>query len=163
MKIKLRINGETVERNIDATKRLIDFLRDDMELTGVKEGCSAGECGACTVILDGKAVTSCTVLAGQVDGADILTVEGLEKNGELDDLQKAFIAKGAIQCGFCTPDMLMSCKALLQANPDPSTYEIKRAIEGNLCRCTGYNKIVESVKSVAGGCQDAKFCDREEH
>lgn len=149
MKIKLNVNGRYIERETDPTKRLIDFLRDDLELTGVKEGCSEGECGACTVILNGDAVTSCTVFAGQVDGSEIITIEGLEKDGELDALQKSFIENGAIQCGFCTPGMILSCKALLMKNPKPKEEEIRRAIEGNLCRCTGYSKIVKAVEQVA--------------
>lgn len=151
MIIKLIINGEEIENEVDPTKRLIDFLRDDLYLTGVKEGCSEGECGACTVILNGEAVTSCTILAGQVDGSEIITIEGLEKNGELDALQKAFIENGAIQCGFCTPGMILSCKALLLKNSIPSVEEIKTAIEGNLCRCTGYDKIVKVVQSAVKG------------
>ena len=138
MYIEVVVNGEKVKMNIDPTKRLLDFL---------KEGCSEGECGACTVILNKKAVVSCSILAGQVNGDEIITIEGLEKNGELDTIQKAFIEKGAIQCGFCSPGMILSCKALLMRNPHPTDDEIKRAIEGNLCRCTGYNKIVEAVHS----------------
>ena len=148
MLIKLTVNGDIIEKNIDPTKRLIDFLRDDLDLTGTKEGCSEGECGACTVLINDDAVTSCSVLAGQVDGDEIVTIEGLEKSGELDIIQQAFIEKGAIQCGFCTPGMIMSCKALLIKNPEPTVEEIKRAIEGNLCRCTGYIKIVEAVERV---------------
>jgi carbon-monoxide dehydrogenase small subunit len=147
MYIEVVVNGEKVKMNIDPTKRLLDFLRDDLNLTGAKEGCSEGECGACTVILNKKAVVSCSILAGQVNGDEIITIEGLEKNGELDTIQKAFIEKGAIQCGFCSPGMILSCKALLMRNPHPTDDEIKRAIEGNLCRCTGYNKIVEAVHS----------------
>ena len=147
MYIEVVVNGEKVKMNIDPTKRLLDFLRDDLNLTGAKEGCSEGECGACTVILNKKAVASCSILAGQVNGDEIITIEGLEKNGELDIIQKAFIEKGAIQCGFCSPGMILSCKALLMRNPYPTDDEIKRAIEGNLCRCTGYNKIVEAVHS----------------
>lgn len=150
MKIDLTVNGKKVNLEINPNKRLIDFLRDDLNLTGVKEGCSEGECGACTVLLDGCAVTSCTVLAGQVNGREILTIEGLAENGELDVIQKSFIENGAVQCGFCTPGMILSCKALLMKNPNPSEDEIKRAIEGNLCRCTGYNKIVKAVQAVAG-------------
>ena len=150
MLIELIVNNKNIKMDVDPTKRLIDFLRDDLNLTGVKEGCSEGECGACTVILDGVAVTSCTILAGQVNGSEIITIEGLEKNGELNIIQKSFIENGAIQCGFCTPGMIMSCKALLMKNPNPTDDEIKRAIEGNLCRCTGYNKIVKAVKDVIG-------------
>lgn len=148
MILELTVNRKKIKTNVDPTKRLIDFLRDDLNLTGVKEGCSEGECGACTVILDGSAVTSCTILAGQVNKSEIITIEGLEENGELDKLQKSFVENGAIQCGFCTPGMILSCKALLDKNPNPTDAEIKRAIEGNLCRCTGYNKIVNAVNSV---------------
>lgn len=147
MKLVCTINGEKVEREADPCKRLLDFLRDDCDLTGVKEGCSEGECGACTVLLDQKAVTSCTVFTGQVMGKEIITIEGLEKDGELDVLQKAFIENGAIQCGFCTPGMILSCKALLMEYPNPSDEQIKRAIEGNLCRCTGYEKIRTAVRA----------------
>ena len=147
MKLVCTINGEKEEREADPCKRLLDFLRDDCGLTGVKEGCSEGECGACTVLLDQKAVTSCTVFTGQVMGKEIITIEGLEKDGELDVLQKAFIENGAIQCGFCTPGMILSCKALLMEYPNPSDEQIKRAIEGNLCRCTGYEKIRTAVRA----------------
>lgn len=149
MLLNCTINGEKVSRETDPCKRLLDFLREDMELTGVKEGCSEGECGACTVLLDGKAVTSCTVFAGQVAGREIITIEGLEKDGELDILQKTFIENGAIQCGFCTPGMILSCKALLMEYPRPTDEQIKRAIEGNLCRCTGYEKIKLAVEAAA--------------
>ena len=133
---------------VDPRDRLLDILRNKLGLTSVKEGCSEGECGACTVIMDGAAVTSCTVLAMQARGRKIITTEGLEKSGELDKLQDSFMRNGAIQCGYCTPGMLMSCKALLMKNQNPSEGEIRRAIEGNLCRCTGYTKIVESVLDV---------------
>ena len=148
MIVSCRINGNKVNKDIDPSKRLLDFLREDMGLTGVKEGCGEGECGACTVIVDGEAVTSCTMFAGQVMGKEIITIEGLERDGELDRLQKAFIKYGAIQCGFCTPGMILSCKALLMKNKNPTVEEIKRAIEGNLCRCTGYNQIIDAVRSV---------------
>ncbi|HCX60930.1 2Fe-2S iron-sulfur cluster-binding protein [Sedimentibacter sp.] len=150
MIIELAVNNKNIKMDVDPTTRLIDFLRDDLNLTGVKEGCSEGECGACTVILNGEAVTSCTILTGQADGCDITTIEGLAQSGELDDIQKSFIENGAVQCGFCTPGMILSCKALLMKNPNPSEDEIKRAIEGNLCRCTGYNKIVKAVKDIVG-------------
>lgn len=149
MKLTAVINGTPVEKEVDGSKRLIDFLRDDLGLTGTKEGCSEGECGACTVILNGEAVPSCLVLAGQIQGGEVLTVEGLEKNGEPDILQKKIIEHGAIQCGFCTPGFLMSAKALFMKNPHPSSEEICRAIEGNLCRCTGYIKIVEAIEDAA--------------
>lgn len=147
MKINTIINGCPIEADVDEKMRLIDFLRDELNLTGTKEGCSEGECGACTVIMDKRAVTSCTVLAGQIDGCEILTIEGLAKNGELDILQKKFIEYGAVQCGFCTPGFIMSAKALMMNNKNPSLHEIKRAVEGNLCRCTGYIKIIEAIEA----------------
>nr|WP_192844963.1 (2Fe-2S)-binding protein [Clostridium ljungdahlii] len=145
MLIELIVNGKKYKLDINPRKRLLDIIREDLQLTGTKEGCSEGECGACTVIMNNKAVNSCMIMAVQARGKEIITVEGLEKNGELSELQKAFINKGAVQCGFCTSGMLMSCKALLMKNQNPTEEEIKRAIEGNLCRCTGYNKIVEAV------------------
>ncbi|MEL3912294.1 (2Fe-2S)-binding protein [Treponema pedis] len=145
MKINTIINGRPIEAEVDEKMRLIDFLRDELNLTGTKEGCSEGECGACTVIMDKRAVTSCTVLAGQVDGCEILTIESLAQNGELDILQKKFIEHGAVQCGFCSPGFIMSAKALMMNNKNPNLHEIKRAIEGNLCRCTGYIKIIEAI------------------
>ena len=149
MRINTIINGRPIEADVDEKMRLIDFLRDELNLTGTKEGCSEGECGACTVIMDKRAVTSCTVLAGQIDGCEILTIEGLAKNGELDILQKKFIEYGAVQCGFCTPGFIMSAKALMMNNKNPSINEIKRAVEGNLCRCTGYIKIIEAIEAAA--------------
>ena len=149
MRINTIINGRPIEADVDEKMRLIDFLRDELNLTGTKEGCSEGECGACTVIMDQRAVTSCTVLAGQIDGCEILTIEGLAKNGELDILQKKFIEYGAVQCGFCTPGFIMSAKALMMNNKNPSLNEIKRAVEGNLCRCTGYIKIIEAIEAAA--------------
>lgn len=149
IKISFKLNGEKVFAKVEPKKRLLDMLRDDFGLTSVKEGCAEGECGACTVILNDKAVTSCMILAPTVDGDSITTVEGLEKNGELDPLQEAFMKKGAVQCGFCTPGMILSAKALLMKNPHPSVEEIKMAIAGNLCRCTGYKKIIEAIKYVA--------------
>ena len=137
-----------MEKEVEPRKRLLDFLRDDLGLTGAKEGCSEGECGACTVIMDGKAVTSCTVFTGQIMNRSIITIEGLAENGELDIIQEAFIQNGAIQCGFCTPGMILSCKALLMNNPNPSQEEIRRAIEGNLCRCTGYDKILLAMEEI---------------
>lgn len=147
MKINTIINGRPIEAEVDKKMRLIDFLRDEVNLTGTKEGCSEGECGACTVIMDKRAVTSCTVLAGQIDGCEILTIEGLAQNGELDILQKKFIEHGAVQCGFCTPGFIMSAKALMMNNKNPSLHEIKRAVEGNICRCTGYIKIIEAIEA----------------
>jgi aerobic-type carbon monoxide dehydrogenase small subunit (CoxS/CutS family) len=128
---------------------LLQMLREKLALTGTKNGCASGECGACTVLLNGNAVNSCMVLAAECDGADVVTVEGLAKNGELDPLQKKMIELGGVQCGFCTPGVLMSAKALLMRNPNPSEYEIRDALTGNLCRCTGYNRIVEAIKAAA--------------
>ena len=148
MNINLTSNGQLIQKKVDGTKRLIDFLREDLKLTGVKEGCGEGECDACTILLNGKAVTACSVFTGQTNDSEIITIEGLEKNGELDLIQKAFINNGAIQCGFCSPGMILSCKALLLKNPNPSDDEIKKAIEGNLCRCTGYQSIIEAIREI---------------
>lgn len=152
MHIEFKVNGTEYRIDTDPGKRLLDVLREDLLLTGTKEGCGEGECGACTVIMDGLAVNSCLIMAGQITGKEIITVEGLVKDGELDRLQKAFISNGAVQCGYCTPGMLMSSKALLMKNPHPTEEEIRTAIAGNLCRCTGYTKIVAAVKEVS---QDA--------
>ncbi|MEA2020952.1 MAG: (2Fe-2S)-binding protein [Candidatus Caldatribacteriota bacterium] len=147
--VTLKVNRKQVILDVKPKERLIDTLRDQLKLTGTKEGCGIGECGACTVILNGEAVHSCLILTGQLEGSEILTVEGLEINGKLDPLQKAFIDCNAVQCGFCTPGMLMSAKALLMHNPHPTREEIKTALEGNLCRCTGYEQIIEAIESVA--------------
>ncbi|MCK4356293.1 (2Fe-2S)-binding protein [Candidatus Bipolaricaulota bacterium] len=149
MKIRFTVNGRKVDREVTADSRLLDLLRDDLHLTGTKEGCGEGECGACTVLIDGKAVNSCLVLAPQADGKDILTVEGLAKGNELHPIQRAFVEKGAVQCGFCTPGFIMSTYALLKESPNPSNEEILTALEGNLCRCTGYTKIIEAVHYAA--------------
>ena len=149
MKIEIIINGKSRSADVDAGTRLIDVLRNDFRLLSVKEGCGAGECGACTVLLDGMAVCSCVTPAVQADGHEVTTVEGLEENGELDVIQQAFIDCDAIQCGFCTPGMIMSAKALLLKNPSPSKEEIKSALAGNVCRCTGYIKIVDAVAEAA--------------
>lgn len=146
VKVKVKLNYEDVVIEIEPNKRLLDMLREDLNMKSVKEGCGEGECGACTVIVDGKAVTSCTILAPQVDGCSIITLEGLSKNGELDKLQLSFMKAGAVQCGFCTPGMILSAKALLMKKPKPSIDEIKLAMSGNLCRCTGYKKIIEAVE-----------------
>jgi carbon-monoxide dehydrogenase small subunit len=149
IEIQICVNGEkkTVQTATDQT--LLKVLREDLNLTGTKDGCSQGDCGACLVIMDGKAVNSCLVLAPQADGAEIITVEGLTENGELSNLQKAFAERWGFQCGFCTPGVLISSYALLQSNPDPSLDEIKRALAGNLCRCTGYKPIFDSVQMAA--------------
>ncbi|NQV18691.1 MAG: (2Fe-2S)-binding protein [Armatimonadetes bacterium] len=144
--LKFNVNGKDVEITVDDSLRLLDILRDELGLTGTKEGCGIGECGACTVIMNGEAVNSCMILAEQVQNAKVETVENLEKNEVLSKLQDAFLDNGAIQCGFCTTGMLMSSKALLDKNPTPSEEEIKTALEGNLCRCTGYVPILNSVK-----------------
>jgi aerobic carbon-monoxide dehydrogenase small subunit len=150
VRLVLSVNGRTHELHVPAETRLIELLRDDLGLTGTKEGCGEGECGACTVIVDGRAVNSCLVLAQQVRGSEIVTVEGLAEAGELDVLQAAFVRQGAVQCGFCTPGMLMSAKALLDENPGPTEQEIREAIAGNLCRCTGYAAIVAAIREAAG-------------
>ena len=144
--LNFNVNGKDVKLIVDDSLRLLDILRDELGLTGTKEGCAIGECGACTVIMNGEAVNSCMILAAQVDGSEIETIENLERNEVLSKLQDAFLDNGAIQCGFCTPGMVMSAKALLDKNPTPSEEEIKTALEGNLCRCTGYIPILNSVK-----------------
>jgi len=147
--INLKINGETYELNVKPNILLLDLIRDEIGLTGTKRGCDTGECGACTVIIEGKAVNSCLVLAVEADGKNIVTIEGLAKNGKLHPLQEAFTKEGAVQCGFCTPGMILSAKALLDKNINPTEKEIKRAIAGNLCRCTGYTKIIKAIYAAA--------------
>ena len=147
-KMSFNLNHKDVYVEVDPNKRLLDMLRENFGLTGVKEGCGEGECGACTVIMNGDAITSCTVLAPQADGSRIITIEGVSEEGELDEIQEAFIKYGAVQCGFCTPGMVLSIKALLMKNSNPSDEDIKEAIEGNLCRCTGYKKIIDATKEV---------------
>lgn len=150
LKVKLTVNGEEYALEIQEDIRLLDLLRDELGLLGAKEGCGEGECGACTVIMDGHTVNSCMVMAFQADGSDITTIEGLEKNGQIHPIQQAFIDAGAVQCGYCTPGMVLSAKALLDKNPNPTKMEIREGISGNLCRCTGYNKIVQAIKKVKG-------------
>jgi carbon-monoxide dehydrogenase small subunit len=149
MLLAFGVNGIARSLEIEPETRLIDVLRDHLDLTGTKEGCGEGECGACTVLMDGVAVNACLVLGMQARGRQVVTIEGLAVEGKLDPLQQAFIDEGAIQCGYCSPGMLMSAKALLLKNPNPSEPEIRTAISGNLCRCTGYTKIVQAVQSVA--------------
>jgi aerobic carbon-monoxide dehydrogenase small subunit len=149
--VTVEVNGVTYERDVEARRLLVHFLRDDLELTGTHVGCDTGNCGACTVLLDGQAIKSCMVLAIQADGARIETVEGLAGDGELHPLQQAFGARHALQCGYCTPGMLMSAKYLLDSNPEPTEHEIRKAIQGNICRCTGYVNIVEAIASAARG------------
>ena len=148
--ITVTVNGVEYEREVEARKLLIHFLRDDLDLTGSHIGCDTGNCGACSVILDGKLVKSCMLLAVQADGSSIETVESLADGDELNRLQAAFSASHALQCGYCTPGMLMSSTALLRANPNPSDDEIRKGLQGNICRCTGYWNIVEAVKAAAG-------------
>ena len=145
--ITFTLNNKKVSLTTDPMKRLLDVVREDFRLTGTKEGCGIGECGACTVIVDKKAVCSCMMLAGQVEGKEVITIEGIEMDGELSALQKNFIKYGAIQCGFCTPGMIMSAIALLMENPKPTEKEIRIAISGNLCRCTGYVQIIEAIQA----------------
>lgn len=148
-KIQFEVNGKKVSLEVEPDELLIDVLRDHLGLKGTKAGCRAGECGACSVILNGKVVTSCLIPVMKADGGQITTIEGLEKNGKLDPLQEAFVKKGAIQCGFCTPGMLLSAKNLLDHNPQPTMEEIKVAISGVLCRCTGYQKIIHAIHSAS--------------
>jgi aerobic-type carbon monoxide dehydrogenase small subunit (CoxS/CutS family) len=147
--IAFTVNGEHVSVEVEDHWTLLEVLRDRLALTGTKRGCGMGECGACTVIVNGRAVTSCLVLAREAEGCEIRTIEGEARGGELSALQQAFVDKGAIQCGFCTPGMVMSARALLMSNPDPGEEEVKSAIEGNLCRCTGYRPIVAAILEAA--------------
>ena len=149
MEIRFKINGIDKVINTDPTRRLLDFLREEFNLTGAKEGCGEGECGACTIILDGKAVHACLIMTGQIDGSELITIEGLADSGQLDILQESFIKNTAIQCGYCTPGMIMSAKALLMHNPSPSIEEIKEAIAGNICRCSGYAQIISAVSEAS--------------
>jgi carbon-monoxide dehydrogenase small subunit len=149
--IVLRINGQDYALQVEADELLIDVLRDKLLLTGTKKGCGTGDCGACTVIMDGRPVTSCLVLAVAAQGKSIETVEGMADGEELHPLQQSFIDYGAVQCGYCTPGLLMMAKHLLQQNPSPTEAEIRAAIAGNLCRCTGYTKIVEAIQAAANG------------
>ena len=147
--LRMKVNGKPVEVNVSPTWTLLKVLREELKLTGTKKGCEQGDCGACTILLDGKAVNACLVLAMQAEGKSIETIEGLGTPENLHPLQKSFIKQGAVQCGFCTPGMLMSAKALLAEKPHPTVGEIKRGISGNLCRCTGYVKIIKAVEEVA--------------
>ena len=150
-KVRLKLNGTWREAKTRPDRTLLDLLREELGLTGTKKGCGEGECGACTVIMDGKTVLACLIPALKADGAEITTIEGLDRDGELHPLQKAFLEEGAVQCGYCTPGMVLSAKALLDENPSPTVEEVKRAISGNLCRCTGYTKIVRAIQRAAEG------------
>ncbi len=145
IKIEFTINGHRMRMDVDPSKRVLDFLREDLDLKSVKEGCGEGECGACTIIVDGKAVHSCLMITGELDGREIWTLEGLVEKGETY-ISEAFVEEGAVQCGFCTPGFIMSVKALLDSNPNPNDEDIEKALEGNLCRCTGYVKIIQAVR-----------------
>ncbi len=147
--VSFELNGKKENVNIKANKRLVDLLREEFKLTGAKEGCGEGECGVCTVIMDGEIVNSCLVLASQVEGSKITTIEGLSQGNELHPLQETFLEHGAVQCGFCIPGMILAAKALLDKNPAPEEEEIKDQLSGNLCRCTGYQKIVSAVKEAS--------------
>ena len=148
--IKINVNGVWFEQDVDAKMTLLELLRDHLGLTGTKRGCDEGDCGACTVLVDGRPLNSCLFLAVKAHKKKIFTIEGLEKDGELHPLQKSFIQYGAVQCGFCTPGMILRAKALLDQNPKPTEVEIRRSISGNLCRCTGYQQIVEAISAVGG-------------
>jgi aerobic-type carbon monoxide dehydrogenase small subunit (CoxS/CutS family) len=150
MKLDFQVNGRKVTLETDAGRRLIDILRDDLGLTGTKEGCGEGECSACTVLLDGRAVNSCLTLAAQLRGKKVETIEGLEAGGGMDALQTAFVEETAIQCGYCSSGMIMTAKALLMRNPDPSEQDIRAALSGNICRCSGYSQIIRAVQRAAG-------------
>ncbi len=151
VELAFAVNGESVTLNVPPFATLLDVLRDHLELTGTKYGCGEGECGACSVILDGKVVNACLVPALDCEGAEVLTIEGLASNGKMHPLQQAFVDQGAVQCGFCTPGMIMAAYALLDVNPSPTEDDVKRGLEGNLCRCTGYRKIVDAVLAFAEG------------
>lgn len=147
--IKVVVNGQAYEKEVAVQKTLLDFLREDLNLTGTKKGCDNGDCGSCTVLLNGKAVSSCIMLAVEADQCEVLTIEGMSWGEQLHPIQTAFIESGAIQCGYCTPGMVMAAKALLDVNPRPSESEIREAIAGHLCRCTGYDQIVKAIKMAA--------------
>lgn len=151
VEIKLQVNGETHLMEVEPRMTLLDFLRNELNLTGTKEGCGEGDCGACTVVVDGMAVNSCIMLAVEADGKDVLTIEGVADGDNLHPIQQSFIERGAIQCGFCTPGMILTAKTFLEENPSPTELEVRKAIAGNLCRCTGYDKIVKSILAVAEG------------
>jgi carbon-monoxide dehydrogenase small subunit len=151
MPVTLKVNGESYDLMIAPYRTLLDVLREEIQLTGTKKGCDVGDCGACTVLLDGKPVNSCLVLAATAQDAEIMTIEGLAQKGKLHPLQEAFVKEGAVQCGFCTPGILISLKALLDKNPTPTMEEVKTAMAGNLCRCTGYSKIFKAVETATSG------------
>lgn len=151
LSLSLRVNGEPYELEVEPHRTLLEVVRDDLRLAGAKEGCGTGDCGACSMIVDGRLVTSCLLLAVEADGADVVTIEGLARDGKLHPIQQAFLDQGAVQCGFCTPGMILAAKCLLDQNPHPSEEEVRHAIAGNLCRCTGYTKIVQAIAAAAEG------------
>ncbi|NDD28855.1 MAG: (2Fe-2S)-binding protein [Proteobacteria bacterium] len=148
-RLQCSVNGKATDVWVDPTHRLLDVLREDLHLTGTKEGCGKGECGACTIFVDGHPVDSCLMLAIQAEGADLVTIEGLAREGRLDSVQEMFIAEGGVQCGFCIPGMVMAARALLDENPNPTLDDVKYGLGGNLCRCTGYTKIFNAVLHAA--------------
>ncbi|MCL2336415.1 MAG: (2Fe-2S)-binding protein [Firmicutes bacterium] len=147
--VTIKINGDEYTRVVKANTLMVNFIRDELDLTGTKKGCELGDCGSCTVLMDGKPVNSCVVLAVEADGHEITTIEGLATNENLDKLQESFVDHAAVQCGYCTPGMIMSAKALLTKNPHPTEPEVREAIAGNLCRCTGYVNIVKAILAAA--------------
>jgi carbon-monoxide dehydrogenase small subunit len=154
--LRCTVNGVPVEREVADDRTLVAFLREDLGLTGTKEGCGEGDCGACTVLVDGVSVNSCLYLALLADGRSITTIEGLEKDGRMSEIQNAFIRHGAVQCGFCSPGMIISAEHLLSRNADPSEEEIRRGLSGNLCRCTGYQQMVDAITEVAAARRENK-------
>lgn len=154
VRVRLKINGQEYEQEIPSNLTLLELIRDELGFTGTKEGCGIGACGACTVLLDGKPVYACLILAPKVDGREVVTIEGIGEEGKLHPLQEAFLTHGAVQCGFCTPGMLLSAKALLDKNFHPTREEIEEAISGNLCRCTGYLPIVRAIEAIGSGGRD---------
>jgi aerobic carbon-monoxide dehydrogenase small subunit len=153
LKIAFRLNGKIQEIDAPADRRVVDILREDFLLTGTKESCGTGDCGACTILVDGETRLSCLMLAAQLEDRDIITIEGLSQDGSLHPVQSAFVEHGAVQCGFCTPGMILTSIDLLNRNPNPAREEIREALAGNLCRCTGYQKIVDSIEVAAAGLQ----------
>jgi aerobic-type carbon monoxide dehydrogenase small subunit (CoxS/CutS family) len=151
MRVRFTLNGESASAEIAPAARLVDLLRGVFGLTGTKVGCEEGECGACTVVVDGVAVNSCLYLAADIEGRQVVTIEGVDRNEELSEVARVFVASGAVQCGFCTPGMIMRAYAFLQENGDPTEAEIRRSIEGNICRCTGFVKIVDAIRTLAQG------------
>jgi len=152
--IDMTVNGEIQQLDVESSSTLLEVLRDTLHLTGTKEGCGLGDCGTCIVLVDGNPVNSCLMLAADAQGRHVTTIEGLAKNDQLDPLQESFIERGAVQCGFCTPAMILSAKGLLDKTPHPNTEEIKQALSGVLCRCGTYKKVIEAVQAVAGGRKD---------